>query len=95
MAKRNKKNQDIAKTSPNPVLVLWDLRSEVITLFIAGRGDEQTENQLTFLALSEIPIYVVNCQPDIKRDPSKDREFSQDETMPSENHQCNKEAGAS
>ena len=37
---------------------------------------------------------MVNCQPDIKRDPSKDREFSQDETMPSKNYQCNKEAGA-
>lgn len=45
MAKRNKKDQDIVKTSPNPVLVLWDLRSEVITLFISGRKDEQIENQ--------------------------------------------------
>jgi hypothetical protein len=77
------KDWDITKTSSSPLLDLWgDLRSEVITLIIKRGGAEYTENQLTLMAPSEISNHKANCQLDIRREPGKDRDFIQDQTMP-------------
>ena len=56
-------------------------------------GAEYTENQLIFLAPSEISNHRTNCQLDIRREPGKDKEFIQDQTTPNKNYQSHNQAG--
>lgn len=93
--KKKKKDQDIAKTSPNPVLVLWDLRSELITLIITGREEMNKVKINKFFWLCQRFPFMWQIANLTLRENQVKTEFSQDETMPSKKYQCNKEAGAS